>query len=207
MKVNEEKIIHRLALYMFLQKFYAGHLNQLDLSNWKELFIHLNKDVHYFTSSEMLKAMESFAKLKEEDLEDLLYDFNRLFVGPNKLEASPFESSYRSEERAVLQFYTLAVRRSYERAGLVLVKKNNEPDDHLAYELEFICYLLENGLDDETYLKMHEAFLNNHLFEWIPAHSELIRKHTTNPIIIGISYLLDGLLDVEKNDGLLKEGK
>ena len=187
---------------MFVQKFYAGHLNQLELSKWQEFCVHLQEDVQSFTNVELHKGLEILTQVRQEEVEELLYDFNRLFVGPNRLEASPFESSYRSEDRAVLQFYTLAVRRSYEKAGLVVAKKNNEPDDHLSFELEFICYLLENGLEDETFLKMYEDFLKNHLFEWVPAHCALVRQHTDNSIIIGISYLLEGLLNVEKNEGI-----
>jgi TorA maturation chaperone TorD len=40
--------------------------------------------------------------------------------------------------------------------------------------------------------------LKEHLFEWAEEHCELIREKTENNLIIGISYILQGLMEVER---------
>lgn len=197
-KLNEEEIIHRLALYVFLQKFYAGDLIDQEKFIWGELTTLINKDILYFSDQKMEKGVEMISQLNSNDFDNLEFDFNRLFVGPDRLEAAPYESIYRNSERALMQAETMAVRRFYERAGMVLTNKNHVPDDHLSFELEFVCFLLEESMEDDAYYELFEAFMKLHLFQWVEKHCELVREKTTNTLIIGMSYILQGLLEVER---------
>ncbi|UII56381.1 molecular chaperone TorD family protein [Cytobacillus spongiae] len=197
-KEEVETLTHKLTIYHFLQKFYAGELNKISGALWKQLSGLINDEASYFSNEKMRQGIENFSLLEENDVEEIEFDYNRLFVGPNRLEVSPYESTYRNTERAIMQGETLAVRRFYERAGLVVNQKNIEPDDHLAIELEFICYLLENSLEDEENYVLYEYFLKKHLFQWVEVHCELIREKAKNKLLLGISYLLQGLMEIER---------
>lgn len=197
-KGREELILQRLSVYTFLQKFYYGELNQLPPSKWEKLRDWMIEEMSYYSNENMLRGAEILSNFINTDLDNLEFDFNRLFVGPKRLEASPYESTYRNTDRALMQKETLAVRKFYETAGLVLCKKNSNPDDHLAIELEFICYLLENSLEDEDCKILYQEFLKKHLFQWVEKHCELVREKATNTIIIGVSYILQGLIEIEK---------
>lgn len=199
-RINEEEIAHKLALYMFLQKFYSGELIKVEKSIWEQLSALINEEVSYFSDEKMKKGITMISELNSNDLQELEFDFNLLFVGPACLEAAPYEAIYRSTERALMQAETMAVRKFYERAGLVLLNKNNVPDDHLSLELEFVCYLLEESVEDASQYDLYEAFLNLHLFKWVKSHCELVREKTNNTIIIGISYILQGLMEVESKE-------
>ncbi|MBM4765256.1 hypothetical protein GNT69_23795 [Bacillus sp. B15-48] len=183
---------------MFVQKYYAGELNKLSNTSWEQLVGLINQEVSFFSNEKMKQGIEILSELKDADIAEMEYEFNRLFVGPKRLEAPPYESVYRNTERAVMQSETLAVRRFYENAGLVLTRKNTDPDDHLALELEFVSYLLSNSVEDEDCYVLYEEFLKKHLFQWVENHCELVREKTENKGIIGISYLLEGLLEVER---------
>lgn len=198
MEFNQEVIVHKLAIYMFLQKFYDGQLNHITKASWKELVDVLTQEMTQFSNDEIIKGLQILSQFTDEDIEDLEFEYNRLFVGPNQLVVSPYESTYRNTERVIMQSETIAVRKFYEKVGLVLSKKNINPDDHIALELEFVCYLLENSLDDETYYQFYQEFLEEHLFHWIEAHCELIRENTENTFLKGISYVLQGLIMEEK---------
>lgn len=198
-KLTEEEIVHRLALYVFLQKFYSGDLLDQEKFIWKELTALINKDILFFSDMKMKQGIEMISQLNSNDIQNLEFDYNRLFVGPDRLEAAPYESIYRNTERALMQAETMAVRRFYERAGMVLTNKNHVPDDHLSFELEFICFLLEESTEDDSYYDLFEAFLNLHLFQWVENHCELVREKTTNTLIVGMSYILQGLMEVERN--------
>ncbi|WP_203557493.1 molecular chaperone TorD family protein [Bacillus sp. B15-48] len=195
---TEEAVLHKLAVYMFVQKYYAGELNKLSNTSWEQLVGLINQEVSFFSNEKMKQGIEILSELKDADIAEMEYEFNRLFVGPKRLEAPPYESVYRNTERAVMQSETLAVRRFYENAGLVLTRKNTDPDDHLALELEFVSYLLSNSVEDEDCYVLYEEFLKKHLFQWVENHCELVREKTENKGIIGISYLLEGLLEVER---------
>lgn len=207
MLVNEEEVVNKLAIYLFLQKFYAGQLNQMDQTSWEKLIGLINQEMTFFSHEGMKKGLETLSKIPKDDISELEFEFNRLFVGPNRLEVSPYASTYRNDQRALMQGETLAVRKFYEKAGLVVSKKNVDPDDHLALELEFVCYLLGKSLEDEMYYHMYHEFLKEHLFHWIESHCELIREKTKNTILIGISYILQGLLLEEKSNVSIEGGK
>lgn len=197
---KEKALMDKLTIYTFLQKFYAGELNRVNKEIWDELLRILSEVTASISNEEVCKGLHELKGATEEEYSQLEYIFNRLFVGPNRLEASPYESTYRNTERAIMQKETLAVRNFYERAGLAVSNKNVDPDDHIALELEFVCYLLENSLETESYSHLYEEFLNDHLFQWIPLHAKLIRGKTNNSVFRGVSYILQGLILDEKSN-------
>ena len=73
-------------------------------------------------------------------------DNTRLFLGPGKVLAAPWESVHFTEERLVFQQQTLQVRGWYSRFGLEVIKLHQEPDDHIGLELEFLAHLANLGL-------------------------------------------------------------
>jgi len=127
-----------------------------------------------------------------------------LFWGPGRMEAPPWESVYRNDERRLFDTHTLEVRETYARHGMEFVQKNKTPEDHIAIELEFMRILTERllkalDLGDETaeriLLQEQLAFLNDHLRVWIPTFVELIQKHTKTGFYGGLAGVLAAFLD------------
>ena len=117
--------------------------------------------------------------------ENSIYEYNKLFVGPGKLLASPFESSYRNKLGIVMQEETLAVRNFYKKVGVEVKQKNGIPDDHLVLELEFICYLLAQAAkqvqrqeiaSSNEYLILYKTFFVEHIKPWLYEHCNDILK-------------------------------
>lgn len=204
---HEEVIVNKLAIYTFLQKFYDGQLNRINAMTWKDLIAFMSQELENFSNDNINKGLQLLSQFTSGDIYELEFDFNRLFVGPNRLEAPLYESSYRNKERTIMQSETLAVRRFYEKAGLVVSKKNIDPDDHLALELEFVCYLLESSLEDARYYELYQSFLEEHLFKWVDTLCEVIREKTDNPFLVGSAYLLQGFLLAEKTMIQVEGGK
>ena len=153
-------------LYLFLQKFYAGELNRLDFETWENLIQSLQQDCMDEENETIWQGLRRFVESTSEQQEQLEFAFNSLFVGPGKLLAPPYESAYLNENRVLMQQETLSVRKFYEQAGLELICKNHEPDDHIAFELEFVCYLLGQYLQtkEKEMIQMYHTFLKTHLF-------------------------------------------
>ncbi len=193
---NQQEVL--FLMYSILQRYYAGIALQWGLQEWSEVCKIMERFRSFTDSSDRIEeAIRVLSTVDEEQVKQLPFDFNRLFVGPDKLLASPYESSYRNADRSLMQLETLRVRNFYARAGLEVTKKSVEPDDHLALELEFVCYLLAN-LDQEGNSELYQEFLHQHLAVWIGQHCEDIHNHTTHPICKSMAYLLEELIGQER---------
>lgn len=110
-------------------------------------------------------------------------DFAKLFVGPDKLLAPPWESVYRTHERVLFGKCTLDVRRAYRDAGYIPEGYPHVADDHIALELGFMGLLAERSLaasrinasaDFREGLRKQHDFLSEHLALWIDGFSGMV---------------------------------
>jgi TorA maturation chaperone TorD len=148
----------------------------------------------------LLRYFEHFSidQVKQE-----VEEFQRLFVGPGPLVAPPWESFYRSKEQLLFEEWTYQIREQYHKFGLQSIKENNEPDDHLLLELEFMIFLSERCLyetinekiDDLISSQIH--FLENHLTMWIPYFCERLIEHTNSQLYLGAAMLLEDFLSFD----------
>ncbi|MGL5150218.1 MAG: TorD/DmsD family molecular chaperone [Clostridium sp.] len=124
--------------------------------------------------------IEYFAKLKENNINDLKEDIDieyaRLFLGPKKVIAPPYESVYRTSTKRLFGENTNEVRNIYKTMGLEINTLGIEPDDFIGFELEFMYYLSyhtvkmieeENIAAVQRLLKNQYDFLREHLSCWI----------------------------------------
>lgn len=104
-------------------------------------------------------------------------DYNRLFVGPERMKAPPYESVHRSEEHLLFEAETMEVRAAYAAFGLAAPRLNKEPDDHIGLELSFAAALCERAMDalesrrDDQLRRLLGgliSFLADHLLVWAP---------------------------------------
>lgn len=138
-----------------------------------------------------------------ERFDSLITDYTRLFIGPGKVLAPPWESVYFNEERLVFQEQTLAVRTWYSRFGLAAVNLRKEPDDHIALELFFMAHLAKLGLAAiesqdspglDQALAAQRDFLVEHLYRWAPLWGDLVCQHAQTDFYPGVALLVQGAL-------------
>lgn len=180
---------------LLLQTFYEGKLLHLDNKKWAELLQALEQEpiLEYNGIREGYKLLK---QADEKEIKELQYSFNYLFVGPDKLKAPPYESCYGNEERTLMQNTSMAVRKAYEAEGLVIDKKNIEPDDFMVYELEFLLYLMSKEEADAD--SKVRSFLDSHLFKWYAPHAAEIREYSNNRICTGMADILVGVMEYLK---------
>jgi TorA maturation chaperone TorD len=108
-------------------------------------------------------------------LETLKIDHSRLFIGPYKLLAPPYGSTYLDDHARVMTGSTMDVREWYREQGLGLAISG--PPDHIIVELEFMHYLICRQIDADynsdsamqvQYAQKRELFVRSHLSRWIP---------------------------------------
>ena len=102
--------------------------------------------------------------------------YNRLFVGPAKPEAGPWESLHRGKEGTLFCQTTLDVRRCYVEQGLIPQSYPYVADDHVALEIDFVRRLGERARDAWAAgdrdaaagaLAASREFLSDHLGVWV----------------------------------------
>lgn len=146
--------------------------------------------------------------------EAALFEYNRLFVGPGKLLAPPYESAYRNAQGLVMQEETLLVRQFYLQAGIEVSNKNTIPDDHLGLEFEFICYLLAREgerlqADDSStanyYAALYQEFCQQHILSWVYRHCDDILTQAKTWLCRDTAVALVRFLQTEEANFFSKE--
>jgi TorA maturation chaperone TorD len=119
------------------------------------------------------KLGEAFAS---EDLQTLLVDYTRLFLGPIETLARPYGSAWLGVSESTEDNPPPAVLELYSEGGLDMDPEFMELPDHVAVELEFLYLLTFNkiqadrdGRPDEaaTTEQLRQRFLSEHLGAWI----------------------------------------
>lgn len=112
-------------------------------------------------------------------------EYAELFIGPRPPLAPLFESVYVGFPRRLYTETTARVRAFYEGQGLMTLKRNKVPDDHISYELEFMATLCEKeaqafddaGIDIAFGIQKVQAdFIDKHLGRWTGLFSERVKK-------------------------------
>lgn len=142
-----------------------------------------------------------FYQLNTNKLVKEIEEYQRLFIGPGPVAAPPWESYYRSKENLLFEEWTYQVRNFYHHFGLQYIKENNEPDDHLLLELEFMTILIDLSSSELNIENMHELlstqidFLRKHLTVWVPYFCKRVIEETNSQLYLGAAMLLEDFLN------------
>ena len=156
-------------------------------------------DVH----AGMRLLQSHFDRHGAHEVSGLIADFHRLFIGPGRLLAPPWESVYLSPDHLLFETQTRAVRTWYARFGLEAPNLRQEPDDHLGLELAFMLHLNILGLHAveagepgrvRELLTAQRTFLNDHLLRWAPLCLSRVVEHADTDAYRGLAYLAAGTL-------------
>lgn len=143
----------------------------------------------------------------EEEYDCLHWDYTRMFIGPDKLPAPLWESAYLHKERLLFQEQTLMVRQAYLKYQFLPKHFQQEADDHLGLELDFMYQLSVEALkclkaQDYTGLSEvlddQKAFLQEHLLKWVPDLAVEILASATLDFYPGMAKILKGYLILDR---------
>ncbi|WP_350454055.1 TorD/DmsD family molecular chaperone [Slackia heliotrinireducens] len=156
--------------------------------------------VQSLVSQETIDALEEFAETsaKVAELHDLLIsirermvdeegmhqlmdqlqsEFTRLYVGPEKLPAQPFETPYAMREFTLFSRNTLAVRAAFHAQGYAAVRELHVPDDHIGTMCDFMARMGSRALvalregdvrEFRTLVVDQASFAATHMANWLP---------------------------------------
>lgn len=150
------------------------------------------------TLREALESMGTDLARGPEALNEIRRDHIRLFVGPKKKLAPPWESVYRSADRIVMQEQSVEVLRAYATQRIGFKGMGETPADHAGYELEFVAILIGRSRRSKQAREALSSFLNDHLLAWVPAWAADVRKHAKSAFWRGFGEALTALCAVEE---------
>lgn len=160
-----------------------------------------NEHVHNGISTLKKHAARLACVPPEQAVQQVNVEFARLFVGPPKPAAPPWETLNRNPE-ATCGFgeATFAMRTLLREAGLCVQNENHQYEDHLGIELLYLserCRAFaqrEPSFEEETAVR---EFVQKHPLAWIPAFHARIRTAAPHSYFDGLVELAWGLLEAE----------
>jgi TorA maturation chaperone TorD len=197
----------RNGIYALLARLYQEPIDQ-------KLFARLQGIENPFSefpidpsNSEMEKGLKilstGWKDSASESLTALQTDYNDLFLVP-PYGALPYESPWLDQEHLMFQEPTLKVREMYHQFGVQTFQENRFPDDHIGLELEFMAYLSQNYLIQQSHqgegssptspewLAAQTRFLEEHLLLWVPDLTRRQIECASTAFYRGLAYLLNG---------------
>ena len=154
---------------------------------------------------------EAARNVFSENTDSLEFEYNRLFVGPARLIAPPYESVYRTAEHLVMGETMLDVRRAYRELDMGIRNTLKEPEDHIAIELEYLAELQKRcltALEEQDIrelrriIGLEQAFLEDHLLRWVPEFCQGIKEGSRMEFFSAMAEVL--VLLVKKDHEILE---
>lgn len=195
----------RFSMYEVFLYYYKGLL--LEEEKVSQAIDIIEEYIVFYSNLSLELGLEMLKSSCNDSIADAIYDYNRLFVGPGKLLAPPYESKYRNHQGLLMQRETINVRRFYEKVGVSVSEEICEPDDHLAFELELVCYLLSQSVKEEKkYRELYNDFFSQHLEKWIFNHCEDVIAKSTSRTCKSLGLILKEFMLLEQKQ-MPKGGK
>ncbi len=177
-----------------LSNIYLCKPSQEAIEEWTAL---LAEDTSIFLQ-ELKEAAKACEINSKNDLDDVLREYTRLFIGPYKLPCPPWESVYTSSKRLMIQDAAEEVQKLYREAGLTINSPNIMPD-HIGAELNFLAVLFEKmGRETENkelYVDTIKRFMEDHLLKWVPRFTRDMEEATDSPFYKALARTTRTLLE------------
>lgn len=190
----------RQSVYDLLRCFFLQEPTEVFLQGLKEEDVLKNLTGYHPDLDEGVRLLSGVISSPKMALlvPDLLLEFTRLFIGPSPIPL--YESVYRSESGLVMQEETLAVRKKYMEAGLVVHPDRSFPDDHIGAELEFVFYICQRAAEakgaeqQEALLRMQQKFFQEHLIQWVTPLCDRLFEEAGSPYFKGVARMTNGFI-------------
>jgi len=142
-----------------------------------------------------------------EDLQELLVDYTRLFLGPIDAPARPYGSVWLDDRHGLMQDSTMAVIALYDEGGFEIADDFRDLPDHVAAELEFLYLLLfrqaEAVRNDDVqararFAQLHRRLVDEQLGRWIGAFTDAMGVGAQTDFYRALGRLTRAFVDRER---------
>lgn len=196
----------RTDLYMTLHKLYRWPLTQeeldaLDAETFRQLSEELDDDLMSCGFNDMYR----FLRRRHTGTRQLLSaDYTKLFLGTTTYEglsAQPYASLFVGTDHRLMGSARNKVRAVYRDNGVELSAGIDLPEDHLAFECEFLAIINERAADAlrkgdaaAELLRVEAAFIEECVLDWFPRFYALALKLVGTRFYRGVLRMTKGFL-------------
>lgn len=145
-------------------------------------------------------ALVDFASAKQADekaVEEISVEFTRLFIGPPKPAAAPWESFYRGEDvKNGFGPATFAMQEVLRELGLKVSGENNQYADHIGIELFALAQMCRKvqGAADEERIK---AYLAERPLGWVASLKDAVAACEPDGYYVRVIALAQALMEMQ----------
>ncbi len=198
MMISKAESRGRADLYRLLSRLYEREADQALLDSLRGLSLPEDND----DLKQGAAALRDYLAAAGPDaVDELAVDYAAVFLAAGSAEgaaALPCESVYTSPRRIFMQEAWEQVCRLYAGKGLGRAEGRADlMEDHLALELAFQGWLVDNGT-----VREQKSFLESHLLNWLPAFAADVDKYGRTPFYKAVTRITLGFLALER--GLLE---
>lgn len=209
----------RKNMYSFFARLYRSEVDQELLDRMAALNLGAVAGEGMYAEGAR-RLQEALAGLSFNARTDLAVDYAHTFLAAgisNGEAAFPYESVYTSPERLIMQDARDEVCKVYRAHGLGVSEGYVEPEDHLAFEFEFMAFLSQKAAmacanageaEAAPLVAEQRPFLSDHILRWLPQFVADIDTYAQTDFYkaVGAMTLGYALLDRDLLDGLTTDG-
>lgn len=200
----------RVLIYSFLARAFRVEVDCMFLDDISKF----DYDIFDEKTSKIdsgFRQLKEFVQNRNSETElNLARDYAKIFLGAGLKSsggAYPYESYYMSEDHLFMQEERDEVMFCYADEMLEKSDKFKEHEDHIAFELEYMAYLIdkefqarqsENKDIADKYRAKQKEFLEKHLSRWVRAFVNDIKSLSENGFYSVIGTILLGLIEEEE---------
>jgi len=205
---NERAQMYTFFSQVFLRELSAEALATLEQSDWQQ-----PKGCNEQLGQGYAMLRRFFAFCESDIRTQLAVEYARIFLSAGvytqkRLVAAPYESVFTSPEHLMMQEARDDVYRIFLRDGFIVNRSLHEPEDHLAFELEYLAVLSLQSIDRfesgdskafNDLAKRQTSFITAHLLNWIPALRDAAARYAQSAFYPGMLLIVEGYLrqDIE----------
>lgn len=216
--IKEKEIIevilnNRVYLYELLHTVFAGVPNEELLkiigNEHTEMAFYIisdGEDSILYKMSKFVRTIDDKVKEDSEYLSNVKSEYMRLLVGPGRLIAYPWASTYLGKEKILFQESTLKVREIYRKYGFRTHEYKKVADDHIAIELHFMSkmsQIVKEAFESDNeekmiyFLKAQVEFIKEHMLKWIPKYTKNIQTARTTYLYAQFAEAVEAFINTD----------
>lgn len=218
MKQQTKVMMNRFLIYNLLATIYRIGPSEkcIDIfndSNFVDELLQQFDNTHWGAGCRGLHTeVAANAKNMNGYVKNLQQEYQRLFIGPDHLEAPPWESVYLTREKLLYGEPTVQVRNFYQSFGLVCNTNEKEPEDHIGLEFAFMAQLcnkcaekLAQGEQIQTEINGQHRFLQQHILQWVPQFSNDLQEASLQKFFVYLALFTLGWIETDNKylEGIL----
>lgn len=141
--------------------------------------------------AEIARGMQEIvASLADGVTDELVWEYRRLFVGPNAKAAAPWGSVYTDRDGVIFGRSCLELRSWMRRTGIVRAAGGEgDPDDHLGLLLLMMAWIARHRPE------LVCEFLQLHVLTWSTHYLDKLESCAAHPLFAGLAVLTRASLE------------